>query len=44
MKILSADYPVWLCDIWGVVHDGVRPFATNVAATIIVNRFREAYD
>ena len=20
---LSAEYPVWFCDIWGVVHDGV---------------------
>jgi HAD superfamily hydrolase (TIGR01459 family) len=24
MKILSADYPVWLCDIWGVVHNGIK--------------------
>ncbi len=23
MKSLSADYPVWLCDIWGVVHNGL---------------------
>ncbi len=23
MKNLSADYPVWLCDIWGVVHNGL---------------------
>ena len=23
MKSLSADYPVWLCDIWGVVHNGI---------------------
>jgi HAD superfamily hydrolase (TIGR01459 family) len=23
MKNLSADYPVWLCDIWGVVHNGI---------------------
>ena len=21
---LSARYPVWFCDIWGVVHDGVK--------------------
>ncbi len=21
---LSRRYPVWLCDVWGVVHDGVR--------------------
>jgi HAD superfamily hydrolase (TIGR01459 family) len=26
MKILSADYPVWLCDIWGVVHDGLKGY------------------
>ena len=24
MKTLSADYPVWLCDIWGVVHNGLK--------------------
>jgi len=23
MKNLSADYPLWLCDIWGVVHNGL---------------------
>ena len=26
MKSLSAQYPVWFSDIWGVVHNGVRPF------------------
>jgi HAD superfamily hydrolase (TIGR01459 family) len=26
MKILSADYPVWLCDIWGVVHNGLTGY------------------
>ena len=26
MKILSADYPVWLCDIWGVVHNGLKGY------------------
>lgn len=26
MKSLSADYPVWLCDIWGVVHNGVKGY------------------
>ena len=26
MKILSADYPVWLCDIWGVVHNGLTRY------------------
>jgi HAD superfamily hydrolase (TIGR01459 family) len=27
MKKLSATFPVWFCDIWGVVHDGQKPFA-----------------
>jgi HAD superfamily hydrolase (TIGR01459 family) len=26
MKNLSADYPVWLCDIWGVVHNGLASY------------------
>jgi HAD superfamily hydrolase (TIGR01459 family) len=26
MQILSADYPVWLCDIWGVVHNGLKGY------------------
>jgi HAD superfamily hydrolase (TIGR01459 family) len=26
MKTLSASHPVWFCDIWGVVHDGYKPF------------------
>ena len=32
MKKLSEAYPVWFCDIWGVVHDGVKPFPLTVAA------------
>jgi HAD superfamily hydrolase (TIGR01459 family) len=32
MKDLSALYPVWLCDVWGVVHNGERPIASAVAA------------
>jgi HAD superfamily hydrolase (TIGR01459 family) len=31
MLNFTERYPVWLCDIWGVVHDGVRPVAGNVA-------------
>lgn len=27
MQQFSARYPVWFCDVWGVMHDGVRPFA-----------------
>ena len=30
MKDFSEAYAVWFCDIWGVVHDGVKPFATTV--------------
>lgn len=32
MKELSERYPVWLCDIWGVVHNGVAHFAPAVEA------------
>lgn len=32
MKDLSARYPVWLCDIWGVVHNGVAHFPPALAA------------
>ena len=32
MQKFSEAYPVWFCDIWGVVHDGVRPFPVTVAA------------
>jgi HAD superfamily hydrolase (TIGR01459 family) len=32
MKDLSARFPVWLSDVWGVVHDGQRPIASAVAA------------
>jgi len=27
---LSRRYPVWLCDVWGVVHNGVEAFAAAV--------------
>lgn len=32
MQDLSRRYPVWLCDVWGVVHNGVVPFPTAVTA------------
>jgi HAD superfamily hydrolase (TIGR01459 family) len=32
MKDLSTRYPVWLCDIWGVVHNGVAHFAPAIEA------------
>ncbi len=30
MQNLSARYPVWFVDIWGVVHNGVKPFQNTV--------------
>ncbi|MFO1132342.1 MAG: TIGR01459 family HAD-type hydrolase [Hyphomicrobiales bacterium] len=30
MQGFSDAYRVWFCDIWGVVHDGVRPFPVTV--------------
>ncbi len=35
---LAGRYDAWLCDIWGVVHNGERPFADAVKAC---SRFRE---
>ena len=32
MQDLATAYPVWLCDVWGVVHDGTHPIASAVAA------------
>lgn len=32
MQRWSEAYPVWFCDIWGVVHNGYRPFPVTVAA------------
>ena len=34
MKDLSQKYPIWLSDIWGVVHNGVGPFPTAVQALV----------
>lgn len=28
---LSRDFPVWFCDIWGVLHNGERPIAPTVS-------------
>ncbi len=30
MRDLSTRYPVWFCDIWGVLHDGETPYAATV--------------
>lgn len=32
IALLSRRYGAWLTDIWGVLHNGVRPFATAVEA------------
>lgn len=32
MKQFSAHYPVWFCDIWGVIHDGYAPIMGTCAA------------
>jgi HAD superfamily hydrolase (TIGR01459 family) len=34
---LAKDYPIWLCDIWGVLHNGVAAFPNAVGA---LTRFR----
>jgi HAD superfamily hydrolase (TIGR01459 family) len=38
MKSLSADYPVWFCDIWGVVHNGLKGYE---AATHALSQHRK---
>ena len=30
MQRFSETYPIWFCDIWGVLHDGHRPFPATV--------------
>jgi HAD superfamily hydrolase (TIGR01459 family) len=32
MKALSAQYPVWFCDIWGVVHNGFKSVPATVSS------------
>jgi HAD superfamily hydrolase (TIGR01459 family) len=32
MKDLSSRYPIWFCDIWGVVHNGYKPFTATTNA------------
>ncbi|MFT3989357.1 TIGR01459 family HAD-type hydrolase [Aestuariivirga sp.] len=32
MEALSRRYPVWFCDIWGVVHNGRQPFLSTTHA------------
>jgi HAD superfamily hydrolase (TIGR01459 family) len=39
MQDLSQRFPVWLCDVWGVLHDGVQVFAGTVDT---LTRFRAA--
>lgn len=35
---IAGSYEAWLCDIWGVMHNGVRPFARAAQAC---ERYRE---
>ena len=28
VESLTRKYQAWLCDIWGVMHNGMRPFAS----------------
>jgi HAD superfamily hydrolase (TIGR01459 family) len=37
MKDLSIRYPIWFCDIWGVVHNGYKPF-TSTTLTLAKHR------
>ncbi len=39
MKDLSARYPIWFCDVWGVIHDGHEAFT---AASDALTRHRDA--
>lgn len=32
VRHFSQEYPVWLCDVWGVVHDGETAFVDACAA------------
>ena len=32
LSALSRQFPVWLCDVWGVIHDGVTPIPSAVEA------------
>jgi HAD superfamily hydrolase (TIGR01459 family) len=32
MEDLSSRYPIWFCDIWGVVHNGYKPFIATTSA------------
>jgi HAD superfamily hydrolase (TIGR01459 family) len=34
VKTISTQFPVWLCDIWGVVHDGQKAIAPAAQALI----------
>lgn len=38
LRELARDYPVVLCDVWGVLHDGVRAYPAAVAA---LTRYRQ---
>ena len=35
---IAASYPAVLCDVWGVVHDGVAPLQSGIDALIAFRR------
>jgi len=39
VRLLAERYPIWLCDIWGVLHNGVAAYPEASAA---LQRFRAA--
>lgn len=38
ISVLGDAYGVWLCDIWGVVHNGIEPFGPAVSALLEFRR------
>jgi HAD superfamily hydrolase (TIGR01459 family) len=34
IRVLKERYPIWLCDVWGVVHNGVHAFNEPIDALI----------
>jgi HAD superfamily hydrolase (TIGR01459 family) len=34
VKTYSLQFPIWLCDVWGVIHDGYAPFAAATEALV----------
>ena len=34
MQRFSSRYPVWFCDIWGVLHNGIKPIPVTVESLV----------